>query len=138
MYRRSSKRDSSRGKCITTRKPQYKYSNDQFPAFGIHMHVPSKSNWEHIVAKDEQSDTVVVEDNIYDNIDILEAEEMIYELEERDEIYKREDDMRYGINRMTEWDRGYYKGNPYLYSWEYNKMDKFTEDLEGDMEDELD
>jgi hypothetical protein len=46
--------------------------------------------------------------------------------------------MRYGIDRMNEWDRGYYKGNPYFYSWEYNKMLHFTEEVEGDLVDELD
>ena len=83
-------------------------------------------------------ETVIENTDIYDNIDILEAEEIIYELEERNEIYKQEDDMRYGIHRMNEWDRGYYEGNPYYYSWEYNKMHQFTEEVEGDMEDELD
>ena len=75
---------------------------------------------------------------MYDNLYILEAEEQMAELDERNNIYKQEDDMRYGINRMNEWDRGYYEGNPYLYSWEYDKMHDFTEALGGDMEDELD
>jgi len=134
MYRRN--RIGRTGK--TQRVPKYSYSTTQFPALGRPTKENNQKNWEHIVAKDEQEETVIVEADLYDNIDIMVAEEMISELEERNEIYKWEDDMRYGIDRMNEWDRGYYEGNPYYYSWEYNKMHHFTEEVEGDMVDELD
>lgn len=33
-----------------------------------------------------------------------------------------EDTMRLGIGRMNEFDRGYYKDNPYCYGWEINNI----------------
>jgi hypothetical protein len=143
MYSNNNKRYSKQSRQLyrlgrVHRVPKYSYSNAQFPALGHPTKETNQTNWEHKVAKDEDVESVIENTDIYDNIDILEAEEIIYELEERNEIYKQEDDMRYGIHRMNEWDRGYYEGNPYYYSWEYNKMHQFTEEVEGDMEDELD
>jgi hypothetical protein len=120
------------------RVPKYSYSNAQFPALCREGKAINQKNWEHIVAPYEQEENIIADNEMYDNLYILEAEEQMAELDERNNIYKQEDDMRYGINRMNEWDRGYYEGNPYLYSWEYDKMHDFTEALGGDMEDELD
>ena len=54
--------------------------------------------------------------------------------------YDWEDTMRLGINRMNEWDRGYYEDNPYCYSWEIDSIPQSTveEDYyEEDSEDEF-
>jgi len=129
MYRRRRNR----------RPPQYNYSTTHFPALGNPTKEANHNNWEQILANAEKEVTIIVDNDIFDNNNIIESEEMINEMEERYLMYQFEDDMRYGINRMNEWDRGYYEGNPYFYSWEYEKMHNFTEDLEEDIEaDELD
>ena len=129
MYRRRRNR----------RPPQYEYSTAKFPALGNPTKEANHNNWEQILANAEKEVIIIVDNDMFDNNNIIESEEMINEMEERYLMYQFEDDMRYGINRMNEWDRGYYEGNPYFYSWEYEKMHNFTEDLEDDIEaDELD
>lgn len=54
--------------------------------------------------------------------------------------YDWEDTMRLGIGRMNEWDRGYYKDNPYCYGWEIDSIPKptYEEDYyEENSDDEL-
>ena len=54
--------------------------------------------------------------------------------------YDWEDSIRLGIGRMNEFDRGYYKDNPYCYSWEIDNIPQptFEEDYyEENIEDEL-
>lgn len=118
------------------RKPTYNYSSEQYPELCKQTMTNKHTNWEHILATSKEEETMEVENNIFDNNAFLEVEEIIQELEERNETYKWEDEMRYGIGRMNEWDRGYYNGNPYIYSWEFEKMQFFTEASEGEMEDD--
>ena len=41
---------------------------------------------------------------------------------DRLERYDWEDEMRLGISRMNEFDRGYYIDNPYCYVWEIDQI----------------
>lgn len=70
-----------------------------------------------------------------------ENRENLYKIKQREKIleqYNSYDDMRYGINRMDEWDRGYYSDNPYCYSWEVNNIPLSEEYYDSDSESEYD
>ena len=58
-------------------------------------------------------------------------------LDKRLERYDLEDEMSFGINRMNEFDRGYYHDNPYCYSWEVDAIPlKYDTEYEGSDSDE--
>ena len=120
------------------RTPPYTYEHTHYPALCQAGNIYKHNGWDPTITDTNLEETVLDKTDIFNNNKSIEAEEIIKSLEERTENYKWEDDMRYGINRMYEWDRGYYEGNPYIYGWEYDKMYYFTEELEPDVEDELD
>lgn len=53
---------------------------------------------------------------------------------DRLERYDWEDEMRLGISRMNEFDRGYYIDNPYCYVWEIDQI-PFDEEYYENLED---
>lgn len=128
MYRRSR----------SQRVRQYTYERSQYPELCKAVKRDQHKEWEPIIPVSKLEETGKMEKDIFDNKASLEVEELINSLEERNEKYKWEDSMSYGVNRMNEWDRGYYEGNPYIYGWECAKMCDFTEELGGDVDDELD
>ena len=63
----------------------------------------------------------------------------IYKHEVRLERYEYEDHMRLGLNRMDEFDRGYYEDNPWCYSWEIDTIpldETYYDELMEDEEEE--
>lgn len=127
MYRRKN----------SQRTRSYAYEQSHYPALCPVGNLYKHKGWDPTITVTNLEEIVLDKTDIFNN-NSIEAEEIIKSLEERTENYKWEDDMRYGINRMDEWDRGYYEGNPYIYGWEYDKMYSFTEELDPDVEDELD
>lgn len=128
MYRRN----------YSQRTRPYAYEQSHYPALCPVGYRYKHKGWNPTITVTNLEEIVVDNRDIFNNNNSIEAEEIIKSLEERTANYKWEDDMMYGINRMDEWDRGYYEGNPYIYGWEYDKMYSFTEELEPDVEDELD
>ena len=52
----------------------------------------------------------------------LEYQQKINNLDYRQKINDWEDSVRHDISKLEEFDRGYYKDNPYCYSWEIDKI----------------
>ena len=128
MYRRNRRQ----------RVHQYTYDPRMYPKL-CPVRMPEKHiDWEQILSVSNLEKPVESTTALFNNKKSMKVEGIIHLLETRIENYKCEDDMRYGICRMNEWDRGYYKGNSYIYGWEWDKMYDFTEELEGDVDDELD